>query len=191
MPIGIAVTHASAKAAKTRNRLQPKCSASGRPPWISPFHASAKLATMRSGVGRNRSRIQPLCVATHHSTRSTMTVTAAMSVLEPSPGTLYPLTRRIGADACTGASVSRDVAAGSVSGAFIVLRSFLRRWRRMDQVQHFLAQADERGIGFHDPRIVAFDEAPPEIDAIAMRDAARRRQIGRASGRESAQLSSL
>ncbi len=88
MPAGIAVTQASRNAANTRIRLAQKCSSSGRPPWMSPFHASAKLVMIRSGVGRNRSRIQPRWVATHHSANSAATVTTLMRVLDPSPGTL-------------------------------------------------------------------------------------------------------
>jgi hypothetical protein len=75
------------KAAKTRNRLQygvrKRLAA-----WMSPLHACPKLVSTRSGVGRNRSRIQPKWVATHQSAKSATTVTMLMAVLDPSPGTL-------------------------------------------------------------------------------------------------------
>src|SRR5262245_36468103 len=92
MPAGIAVMQASRNAAKTRIMLAQKCSSSGRPPWISPFHASAKLVTIRSGVGRKMSRIHPKCVAIHQSAKIAATVTTLISVLGPSPGMLYPVT---------------------------------------------------------------------------------------------------
>jgi hypothetical protein len=84
----MAVTQASAKAAKTRNRLQFRCSDSGLPPWMSPLHAWPKLVSTFSGVGRKRSLIQPKCVATHQRTNSAITVTTLMAVADPSPGTL-------------------------------------------------------------------------------------------------------
>jgi hypothetical protein len=68
--------------------LHQKCSDSGLPPWISPFHASPKLVKIFSGVGRKMSRIHPKCVATHQSTSSPATVITLISVLRPSPGTL-------------------------------------------------------------------------------------------------------
>ena len=88
MPAGMAVTQASRKAANTRMRLAQKWSSSGRPPWMSPFQASAKAVTIRSGVGRKMSRIHPKWVAIHHSAKIAATVTMLMRVLGPSPGTL-------------------------------------------------------------------------------------------------------
>src|SRR4030095_11338272 len=112
MRAGTAVTHASPNAAKTRNRLQYRCSESGLPPWMSPLHACPKLVSTFSGVGRNRSLIQPKWVATHQRAKSAITVTMLMAVLDPSPGTLYPLTARIGG----GSAVSDS---GRASSAFV------------------------------------------------------------------------
>src|SRR6185437_11867956 len=149
---------------------------------MSPRHASPKLVNIFSGVGRNRSLIQPICVATHHSTSSASTVTTLISVLGPSPGTLYPLMARmpssapeVGRVADAPTSSSTTTTSGGTTGAFgIVLTSVEREWRMFHLGR--LAQRDELRIRLHLARVAAVDEPATEIHLVAMCDAPRGRR---------------
>src|SRR5947207_11155308 len=139
IPTGIAVRQARMNAANTRYRLHQKCSASGLPPWMSPFQASAKLVMMRSGVGRKTSRIQPECVAIHHSANSEMTLTTLIAVLDPSPGRRYPLTGRGAGSGCV---VSKATSLPSETGAGRLLIGF--SGGRRQQFRDVRRRLDER-----------------------------------------------
>ena len=43
---------------------------------------------------------------------------------------------------------------------------------RMNELEHFLAHGDEARVGLHLARVAAFDELAPEVEGVAMRDAA-------------------
>src|SRR5678815_484414 len=100
-PIGMAVTHAAKNAVKTRNIDHPKCSASGAS-VSSPAADSYNRWNTTSGVGRNSGGSQRRWLASHHSATSATTVTALMSVVEPSPGVAN---RDVRAAACFAAAV--------------------------------------------------------------------------------------
>ena len=161
---------------------------------MSPFHASAKLVMIRSGVGRNRSRIQPLCVATHHSTQQRDDGDDADRGARAFAG------HAVAADVADGCGSGRRfggaaaalVAASTWPGALIDALATHARFahlrRRVDQLQHFLANADELGVGLHRARVAALDEAPAEVELVAVRDAARRRRHHDQLGREEQRL---
>ena len=106
MPIGIAVTQASEKAANTRNidqrSARPAARPSARPPPI-----RTKLLEHAFGRRQEQRRHPAQWVASHHSANSATTVTTLISVLEPSPGIANRDVRAVACFAAAGARQHR------------------------------------------------------------------------------------
>src|SRR5688572_28847975 len=148
MPTGIAVTQASAKAEKTRNRLAAKCCQSGLS-LACPVRYSWNCWKTACGLGRKSGLTQPMFVTRSQSANSTVTVTTLMRTLEPSPGTLNRLV---------------------FSLAFA---SGMHRVALVDDRQHLLADSDELGLRLDLACIAVLEVLARERHVlVGMRDAA-------------------